>query len=141
MPSLNPDGYARTLGTSPRGGFCGGTELGADHTPLFIPPFTNRATRRNAKFVDLNRNFPSPWENEQRDTQPETLAVMKWNQLTPFILDGNFHGGAVVVNYPYDGGIGRGRIPIVNRSINSYIFVRCKRKFVRCRQAVGSRRR
>lgn len=76
MPLMNPDGY--TVGPN----------------------------RRNNNNIDLNRDFPS-WICGDADTtigrQPETAAVMNWstarNQVT---LQANYHGGALVVNYPLD---------------------------------------
>ena len=65
-------------------------------------PFSG--TRANANGYDLNRNFPSQWDNKERVYQKETLAVMKWHESIPFVLAANLHGGALVVNYPYDGG-------------------------------------
>lgn len=80
MPLMNPDGYADGVGPNSR--------------------------RSNANNVDLNRNFPS-WTCGDTDTtsgrQPETTAIMNWstarNQVT---LQANYHGGALVINYPLD---------------------------------------
>lgn len=88
--------------------------------------------RANANNVDLNRNFPDldAWEYKYKDQgkekfdhlvmessqeinnkhvdcvnntfQPETLTVARWVLENPFVLSANFHGGDLVVNYPYD---------------------------------------
>lgn len=74
MPSMNPDGSALTQ-------------------------------RGNANGFDLNRNFPD-WKrgdgNQIKNQQPETKAVMQFQAQRKFSLSANFHGGAVVVNYPWD---------------------------------------
>jgi carboxypeptidase D len=60
--------------------------------------------RTNAHNVDLNRNFPDQYgQNEYNKIQePETLAVMDWSKANNFVLSANLHGGALVANYPFD---------------------------------------
>ncbi|HSD64160.1 MAG TPA: M14 family zinc carboxypeptidase [Ignavibacteriaceae bacterium] len=63
------------------------------------------ATRYNANGVDLNRNFPDPAEGPHPDGhawQPETITMKTLAENNNFILSCNFHGGAEVVNYPWD---------------------------------------
>lgn len=63
-------------------------------------------TRANGNYADLNRDFPDFSTADNQDTpqarQPETQAVMKWQSAHQFRLSANFHGGAEVVNYPWD---------------------------------------
>lgn len=88
MPSMNPDGYAKS-------------DVGCHYES------PSRRGRLNANNVDLNRNFPDPILHTQVNsaTQPEVRAVMDWSksQNIPFVLSANLHGGAVVASYPYDG--------------------------------------
>ncbi len=62
------------------------------------------ATRFNAASADLNRDFPDPRDNEWeiRVRQPETTAIMKFMENLHLVLAVNFHGGAEVVNYPWE---------------------------------------
>lgn len=63
------------------------------------------AIRYNASYVDLNRNFPDPDEGQHPDGhawQPETVVMMNFANAHHFVLSANFHGGAEVVNYPWD---------------------------------------
>ena len=81
-PLANPDGTYRT----------GDNSVGG-------------ATRGNANLVDLNRNFPDPQDGDHPDGhvwQPETIAMMNVASQQSWIISANFHGGAEVVNYPWD---------------------------------------
>ena len=63
------------------------------------------ATRYNANSIDINRNFPDPRAGQHPDDkpwQPETQAMMDFASQHRFVLSANFHGGAEVVNYPWD---------------------------------------
>lgn len=81
-----------------------------DNTEIFIMPSMNpdgsqRRQRANANGYDLNRNFPEYTRNDENTSasrQPETIAIMKFQAQRNFSLSANFHGGAVVVNYPWD---------------------------------------
>jgi len=63
------------------------------------------ATRSNANGVDLNRNYPDPQDGPHPDGnewQAETIAFMEFAENHNFVMSANFHGGAEVVNYPWD---------------------------------------
>lgn len=80
LPSMNPDGWE-----SSNEGDCSSVR-----------------GRFNANGVDLNRNFPDPYDGQRNELQPETQAVMNWIHQEPFVLSANLHGGTLVVNYPFD---------------------------------------
>lgn len=89
-----------------------------DNATVFINPCANPdgtyhggnqtivgSTRENQNNIDLNRNFPDPWFGDHSDGktwQPETVAMMNFAKTNPIVLSANFHGGAEVVNYPWD---------------------------------------
>lgn len=81
MPTMNPDGFEEAVM-----GDCDGTQ-----------------GRYNKHGIDLNRNFPDLFEcNPKLVMEPETKAVVNWLENNTFLLSANLHGGAVVVNYPFD---------------------------------------
>ena len=60
------------------------------------------ATRYNANNFDLNRNFPDPINGVHSSQQIETTRFRIIQEANNFSLIANFHGGAEVVNYPWD---------------------------------------
>ncbi len=86
-PLANPDGSFKTAGND------------------IMNSTGNTATRSNAAGVDLNRNYPDPIGGIHPDGlayQPETLAFLNFEQTRNFVLSANYHGGAEVVNFPWD---------------------------------------
>ncbi len=76
---------------NPDGTYCGG-----DHTVA-------AAQRYNARSVDLNRNYPDPFGTPPLNAlQPENEAMIAYVQAHRFRLSANLHGGAEVLNYPWD---------------------------------------
>ena len=81
-----------------------------DETEIWIMPLMNpdgyvRHSRYNAQGKDLNRKFPdriSDPDNRIIGRPPEVQAVMNWAFTKSTVLSANYHGGALVVNYPYD---------------------------------------
>jgi len=83
-----------------------------DSVQVYIMPSMNpdgamKRVRENSHGVDLNRSFPdfttSDNQNVPDNREPEIQAMMKFQAQHHFVLSANFHGGAEVVNYPYDG--------------------------------------
>jgi len=75
-----------------------GTYAGGNNT-------VSGATRSNANFVDLNRNYPDPEDGDHPDGnawQTETIHFMDFAEAHDFVMSANFHGGAEVLNYPWD---------------------------------------
>ncbi|KAM7366253.1 hypothetical protein PAMP_015707 [Pampus punctatissimus] len=112
LPSMNPDGYELAVS---------GLQDGDDEERHRYDSWN--VGQNNAQNVDLNRNFPDltsiVYRRRRRkgyrtDHVPipdyywfgkvasETYAVMKWIRSIPFVLSANFHGGDLLVSYPYD---------------------------------------
>ena len=65
----------------------------------------NGATRQNANGVDMNRNYADPHGGAHPDGheyQQETQWFMQFAQDNDFVMGANYHGGAEVMNYPWD---------------------------------------
>ncbi|NNJ52750.1 MAG: hypothetical protein HKP17_06235, partial [Ignavibacteriaceae bacterium] len=60
------------------------------------------ATRYNANGYDLNRNFPDILNGVHPNQQQETTVFRSLAEENNFVLCANFHGGAEVINYPWD---------------------------------------
>ena len=61
-----------------------------------------RSRRYNANNVDLNRNYPNPFAPTKEALQPENEAMIAYFSAHNFRLSANLHGGAEVMNYPWD---------------------------------------
>ncbi|HOP07923.1 MAG TPA: M14 family zinc carboxypeptidase [candidate division Zixibacteria bacterium] len=74
-----------------------GTYHGGDAT-------VSGAQRYNANDYDLNRNFPDPEDGAYPGgtRQIETTNMMNMAIANSFVISANFHGGAEVLNYPWD---------------------------------------
>lgn len=65
----------------------------------------NGATRANGNGIDMNRNYADPHEGPHPDGnayQQETEWFMQFAQDNNFVMAANYHGGAEVMNYPWD---------------------------------------
>jgi uncharacterized short protein YbdD (DUF466 family) len=89
-----------------------------DNTEIWIMPLRNPdgtykkgnntvkgASRFNANFVDLNRNFPDTQNRESVFSlkfEPETQSLVKFVSERNFVIGATIHAGAEVLNYPWD---------------------------------------
>jgi len=81
-----------------------GTYAAGDHTLAGARRWLSNPDGTSAG-VDMNRNFPDPVLGDHPDGNPwwpETVAFMALAAQERFTLSANLHGGAEVVNYPWD---------------------------------------
>ncbi|KAL7849828.1 hypothetical protein SRHO_G00191770 [Serrasalmus rhombeus] len=110
LPSMNPDGYETAY------------KKGSELSGWALGRFSYEGIDMNHNFADLNtvmwtaieletdesklinHYFPIPeqYTSEEAFVAPETRAVISWMQTIPFVLSANFHGGELVVTYPFD---------------------------------------
>lgn len=122
-PLANPDGSYRTAGND------------------IMNSTGNTATRSNAAGVDLNRNYPDPIGGLHPDGlayQPETLAFLNFEQTRNFVLAANYHGGAEVVNFPWDTSTGSTGSSAVNKHPHDNFFKYVSQEYAQlCQTADG----
>jgi len=73
--------------------------------PIHNPDGYVATSRYNANGEDLNRIFPDPVTNPVDSivgNEPENIAFMELGYANRFNLGINYHGGELVVNYPWD---------------------------------------
>ena len=58
--------------------------------------------RYNANGTDLNRNYPNPFGPAAKSVPQENQAMIDYLYAHHFLLSANLHGGAEVMNYPWD---------------------------------------
>jgi len=81
-----------------------------DEAEIWICPMHNpdgfvNGSRYNAHGVDLNRTFPDPVDDPDDNPdgrEPEVQHFMYFGYDHNFILSANYHGGALVMNIPWD---------------------------------------
>ncbi len=81
-----------------------GTYFAGDHTVAGASRYFTTASGDSA-WVDPNRNYPDPVLGDHADGfpwWPETVAMMAFAEDHSVVLSANLHGGAEVVNYPWD---------------------------------------
>lgn len=69
--------------------------------PQYNPDGYVAGVRYNANGYDLNRNFPEP-AGQQANRQIENVHFMAHGLAHHFVISQMGHGGALVVNYPWD---------------------------------------
>ena len=73
-------------------------------TPMINPDGYYHVRRSNGNWVDINRNFPFWWEGYSAwSAEPETEALINFSLVHNPVMYINYHSGAEVINYNWDG--------------------------------------
>lgn len=82
--------------SNPDGTYYGNAYFGGNGTVQY-------ARRNNANNVDLNRNYPDPFDPvPAKSLEPENAAMIDYVSRHQFRLAANLHSGSEVMNYPWD---------------------------------------
>lgn len=144
LPSLNPDGYdiatynrskndknAWLLGRSN----ANNVDLNRDFPDLDALVYTLdriNAERSTTKFIRTDHLFISK-VLVNHPLQPETRAAINWilDNKTPFVLSANLHGGALVVNFPFDATQNENEISAYSATPDDQVFRYLARSFAK----------
>jgi hypothetical protein len=86
--------------------------------PIYNPDGYVNISRYNAHGADLNRDYPDRFTDPIDDPsgrEPETQAFMYFGYAHRFVMGANYHGGSLVLNYPWDA-----VTPLGNLSLSVY---------------------
>ena len=73
--------------------------------PIYNPDGFIAGSRYNANGLDLNRNYPDRFTDPVDDPaghEVETQVFMNFGYDHRFVMGANYHGGTLVLNYPWD---------------------------------------
>jgi hypothetical protein len=73
--------------------------------PIYNPDGYIAGSRYNANGIDLNRNYPDRFTDPVDDPaghEIETQVFMNFGYDHHFVMGANYHGGTLVLNYPWD---------------------------------------
>ncbi len=102
-----------------------------DSIEIWIVPCMNpdgyvAGVRGNGHGVDLNRSFPDPYtdpSNTAAGREPEVAAIMNLAAGRSFTLAANYHGGALLVNYPFDNNPGGSSVYTASPDDDVFIWI------------------
>ena len=97
VPNMNWDGYVVSSPSSGHRGNANNIDLNRN-----FPEWTTRSFSSNTRYFGAYGNMYDGPAPQTALLQPETVAVMNFLQQHNFVASAVFHGGDLVVNYPWD---------------------------------------